>query len=1233
MRARRGSRASSVRQRFSPAPNRPMLLKPVIESLEERRLLAYMVGEYRFDEGAGTVTRDTAGVNTTHGTLAGNVQWTAGQFGTALDFNGGRVALSQSWNSYLAHQGTVSAWIRTTQVGGATAATSPGIMGANNPNGSDDTYFGWIDDQGRIGVQYGDVPGAKSPMPINDGQWHHVAFTRDRWTAETQVYVDGRPVDTKVSADEVRHAYWASIGAIETVGQPGAMRSLDAELDELRIYADVLSASEIAKLATRPGQIAKPAAPSNLTATQIRPDAIELRWQDNSNNEDNFELEVSTSGPQGPFTLFQKPSSFAWIAYYAYPEQGTTYDFRIRACNVAGCSDASNVASVTTAPKPVGHVGNGTGLSATYFDNINFTGATVTRIDPTVDFDWGGGSPDPLIFPEEFSAVWTGQVQAAFTEPYQFITRSDDGVRLYLNGQLIIDNWTDHPPTENYSQPIDLVAGQKYNIRMEWYERLGGATAQLMWTSPSTQQEAIPQTQLYPTSGQPGGLIMTITGNAPRFEGQNLRLTGTASGGQGPYTYAYVTKINGETYSEGLGNQIGMDVPDDGLFEVIITATDAAGNMGSATYAIQAGEVPPRIHATAMPTVVGEHEEVQLTLTKGDAPLDYLEWWLVDWGDGSDPDGDGEVGQYAQGMTISLYHRYADEGEYTITYTMKDVEGFHTVYTGPQYLLTEGMGTWHDAENEAIAKGGHLVAINSREEHELLIGTFLQDPTAAAYWIGLTDADEYTTEGNYVWSNGQPVTYTDWNTETGEPNNYNGPGSEDYVAMNFQTWFGHPNHVGSWNDMNASQFLFQGIVEMALGRPITIVVNDTEPDEIDVTIEGVPANVVEGQAMVLTPGGEHIAGASFVWTVTKDGQPFLDDTGPELLFTPDDNAEYVVTLVASRGNETDTAIVTIRPGNVAPEILGLGAGSGFLRGETVNFEALFRDPGSGDTHEVRYDFGDGTVTGFIPVPPGGTGVPAPAHVYERLGTYTVTVQVRDDDGAVTNATQTVTILPAIAMVNDGRTEWLAVAGTAGNDDIQISTSREGRPVVSIGGQLVDLPDVPNPERIIIYGRAGNDRVRVVGNTNVPVEVYGEAGNDDITGGPAGDILVGGAGDDKILGGRGRDILIGGAGKDQLNGQQDEDILIGESTTHDGSREALGAIQREWTRTDQTMAQRREHISAGGGLNGSYIFNRSTIINDNANDALTGDAREDWTFQQPRTVRAARHAVKVRRSVR
>jgi hypothetical protein len=136
------------------------------------------------------------------------------------------------------------------------------------------------------------------------------------------------------------------------------------------------------------------------------------------------------------------------------------------------------------------------GLTGQYFDNINFTGATITRIDQTVDYDWINYSPNG-IGPDTWSARWTGQVKPAHSETYTFYTTSDDGVRLWVDGKQIIDNWTDHPPTENNGR-ITLTAGQLYDIKMEYYENTGGAVARLWWSSASQPKQIIPSGRLYP---------------------------------------------------------------------------------------------------------------------------------------------------------------------------------------------------------------------------------------------------------------------------------------------------------------------------------------------------------------------------------------------------------------------------------------------------------------------------------------------------------------------------------------------------------------------------------------------------------------------------------------------------------------------------------------------------------------------------------------------------------------
>ena len=133
-------------------------------------------------------------------------------------------------------------------------------------------------------------------------------------------------------------------------------------------------------------------------------------------------------------------------------------------------------------------IGTGTGLVGNYWSDT--TAATLSspsfsvppslvRTDATVNFDWGVGSPDSSISIDTFTARWIGSVQPQFSETYTFYTRVDDGVRLWVNGQLIIDRWMDQAPT-TWSGSIALKAQQLYNVRMDYYENGGGAVGLVM---------------------------------------------------------------------------------------------------------------------------------------------------------------------------------------------------------------------------------------------------------------------------------------------------------------------------------------------------------------------------------------------------------------------------------------------------------------------------------------------------------------------------------------------------------------------------------------------------------------------------------------------------------------------------------------------------------------------------------------------------------------------------------
>jgi hypothetical protein len=132
----------------------------------------------------------------------------------------------------------------------------------------------------------------------------------------------------------------------------------------------------------------------------------------------------------------------------------------------------------------IGHpVPTDPGWSAKYYDNPNVTGTPVlTRMDQDINFDWSDGSPDASVPADHFSARWTKSIH--FTAgTYAFTATADDGVRLYIDGSLVLDKWVPEGPT-TYTVDKQLPTGT-HQIVMEYFENTGGAVAKLSY-APTT---------------------------------------------------------------------------------------------------------------------------------------------------------------------------------------------------------------------------------------------------------------------------------------------------------------------------------------------------------------------------------------------------------------------------------------------------------------------------------------------------------------------------------------------------------------------------------------------------------------------------------------------------------------------------------------------------------------------------------------------------------------------------
>jgi Ca2+-binding RTX toxin-like protein len=190
--------------------------------------------------------------------------------------------------------------------------------------------------------------------------------------------------------------------------------------------------------------------------------------------------------------------------------------------------------------------------------------------------------------------------------------------------------------------------------------------------------------------------------------------------------------------------------------------------------------------------------------------------------------------------------------------------------------------------------------------------------------------------------------------------------------------------------------------------------------------------------------------------------------------------------------------------------------------------------------------------------------------------------------------------PASAVIVSDPTDLskyiLMVNGTSGNDVIRINSTGKGRTVDLLVNSVL-LGRFTPVDELLVYGLDGNDDIAVDPKLNYPAILVGDDGADTLQLGP------------------GRGILIGGSGADNLRGGGTDDLLISGSTAHDHNFQALAQIQREWIKGGD-LKNRVNHLSNGGGLNGSYLLNSSTITSDADADVLSGGGGHDWFIFSP-----------------
>jgi beta-glucosidase len=163
-------------------------------------------------------------------------------------------------------------------------------------------------------------------------------------------------------------------------------------------------------------------------------------------------------------------------------------------------------------------------LKAEFYANRKLEGAPVlTRDEKAVDFDWGMNAPAPGVPADDFSARWTGKLVPTVSGKYRLGATADDGLRVYLDGKLIVEDWTEHAPTTRTGE-VTLEAGRSYDLKFEYFEGRIGAVAKLVWQPPARQTTGSPYAEALDAAKQADAVVLFL-GISSQLEGEEMNVT------------------------------------------------------------------------------------------------------------------------------------------------------------------------------------------------------------------------------------------------------------------------------------------------------------------------------------------------------------------------------------------------------------------------------------------------------------------------------------------------------------------------------------------------------------------------------------------------------------------------------------------------------------------------------------------------------------------------------------
>jgi hypothetical protein len=343
------------------------------------------------------------------------------------------------------------------------------------------------------------------------------------------------------------------------------------------------------------------------------------------------------------------------------------------------------------------------------------------------------------------------------------------------------------------------------------------------------------------------------------------------------------------------------------------------------------------------------------------------------------------------------------------------------------------------------------------------------------------------------------------------------------------------------------------------------------------------------QATIIDPAtGNPVALAGFAYTFspydygTATFDAALNTAGKSQSITVTDSVNAKAT-----GSQTVIA--------VNPAVTVSGPPAGYLNQLLTFTVGTFGDPAS-TPFTFQINWGDGspaqTVTG-----PGGTQV---THAFSAAGYRYVTVTATDPNGLSGTGYGTMDTLPVTVAIHADPAhtsqQMLVITDSGYGDDIALASAANNGVSLTVDGyNLGTITPTNNNPFALVMAFAGSGYETI-----------------DARGLAVSSVLVGGSGNDVLYGGSARNMLIAGMASGSLYAGSAGDILIGGYTSYDSNTTALAYIMAEWDSGDG-YSTRVKNVNKGGGLNGAYVLNSTTVFNNSATDNLYGGAGLDWFF--------------------